>query len=159
MFWEICRFCCASELFHIVGDHIGVYADDTTIYSVFPRPLSRSEVLESRSQDLAAKDSWCLKWHTRPSFKKTKSMVVNRSRIYAPGYGHVTFGDAEVKVVKNLHILAVTLDSKLTFKTYLREIVSKAARNLGVMRRAGKLFDCLCVLKSCFNGYVLSNLS
>ena len=35
--------------------------------------------------------------------------------------------------------------------------MSKAARSLGVVRRAGKLFDCLRVLKGCFNAYILSS--
>ena len=53
--------------------------------------------------------------------------------------------------------LGVTLDSKLTFDTHLHEVMSKAAKSLGAVRRAGKV-DCLLVLKSCFNAYVLSNL-
>ena len=54
----------------------------------------------------------------------------------------------------------MNLDSKLTLEMHAREVVSKAAmcRNLGVVRRAGKLFDCPRVLKSCFNEYVLSTL-
>ena len=40
----------------------------------------------------------------------------------------------------------------------MRKVVSKAARSLGIMFRARKLFDCPRVLKSCFNAYVLSSL-
>ena len=36
--------------------------------------------------------------------------------------------------------------------------MSKAARNLGVVRRTGKLFDFPRVVKNCFNAYVLSSL-
>ena len=43
----------------------------------------------------------------------------------------------------------------MTFRTYLDEVVPKAARNLNVLRRVEKLFDGLRVLKSCFNAYVL----
>ena len=46
----------------------------------------------------------------------------------------------------------------LTFETHLREVVSKAARSLDVVRRVGKLLDCPRVLKICFNAYVLSSL-
>ena len=52
----------------------------------------------------------------------------------------------------------MTLDSKLTFETHVREVVSKEVKSLEVVRRAGKLFDCPRVLKSYFNAYVLSNL-
>ena len=40
----------------------------------------------------------------------------------------------------------------------MREAVSKAAMSLGVVRQAGKLFDCPRVLKNCFNAYVLFSL-
>ena len=36
-----------SELFHIVGNHMVGYANGTTIYAVFPKPLSGSQVTES----------------------------------------------------------------------------------------------------------------
>ena len=36
-----------SELFHIVGNHIVGYADDTMIYAVIPVPLSRPQVAAS----------------------------------------------------------------------------------------------------------------
>ena len=90
--------------------------------------------------------------------KKTKSMIASQSPIIAPGYDDLTLGGVELEEVKNLRILGTTLDSKLSFDTYLQEIVSKAARSLGVIRRAGKLLGCSRVLKSCFNPYTLSNL-
>ena len=46
-----------SELFHILGNRIVGYADDTTIYAVIPRPLSRPQVMESLNQHLAAINS------------------------------------------------------------------------------------------------------
>ena len=57
-----------------------------------------------------------------------------------------------------MRILGATFDSKLTFKTHFRKVVLKAATNIGVVRQAGRLFDCLHVLESSFNAYVLSNL-
>ena len=54
-----------SQFFPIVGSYIVGYADNTTIYAVIPTPLSSSQVLESQNPDLAAINSWCLKWHMR----------------------------------------------------------------------------------------------
>ena len=51
------------RVFHIVGNHIVGYADNTTIYAVIVRPLLHL-VMESLNQDLAAIDFWYLKWHT-----------------------------------------------------------------------------------------------
>ena len=97
-----------------------------TIYAVIPEPLSRPH-----EGIVAAIDSWCLKWHMRPNPKKTKSMVVNRSRTSAPGYGDLTLGGAELEELKSPRILGETFDSRLTFDIHLREVVSKAVRNLG----------------------------
>ena len=55
-------------------------------------------MIESLNQDLAAICSWCLKWHMKLNFKKTKSMVVSRSRANAPGYGDLILGGAELEV-------------------------------------------------------------
>ena len=82
----------------------------------------------------------------RLKHKKIKSMVVCRSRTYAPSYGDRTLGCVE------------TLDSRLMLKTHLGTGVSKPVNSLGVACRAGKLLDCLRVFKSCFTTYVLSSL-
>ena len=36
---------CTSGLFRIVGDHTVGYVDDTMIYAVIPKPLSRPQVM------------------------------------------------------------------------------------------------------------------
>ena len=74
--------------------------------------------------------------------------MVSPSRAYASGYGDFTLGGEKLEVVKSLRILRVTFASKLTFETHLREVVSKAVRSSGIVRRAGKLFDCPRMLKS-----------
>ena len=98
------------------------------------------------------------KRHMRLNPKETKSMVVSGSRTYAPGYEDLSLGGGEFEEIRSLCILGVTFDPKLTFETHLREVVSKAARGLGVVRQVEKLYDCPGVLKSCFNACVLSNL-
>ena len=93
----------------------------------------------------------------RLNSKKTKSMVVSRSWTSASGYGDLTLGGPKIEKLKSVCILGVILDSKLTFEMHLWEVVSKAARNLGIIRRTGQLFDCPRVLRG-FNAYVLSSL-
>ena len=140
-----------SELFHIVEKHIVTCADDTANYAVILRQLSRSQVMDLvamnslytsgfldsfrvHNQDLAAVDSRCLKWHMRLKRKKPKSMVVSRSRINALGHDDLVVDGAQLEEVKNLRTLMGTLDFKLTFETHLREVASKAARSLDVVR-------------------------
>ena len=44
---------------------------------------------------------------------------------HCPGYGDLTLGGTELEKLKILHILGVTLDSKLTYEAHLREDVSR----------------------------------
>ena len=120
------------KLFGIVVNHIAAYADDTTISVVFPRSLSRPQVMKSLNQSLAAIDSWCSKRYMRLNTNETKSMVVSRSQSYAPRYGDLTLGGTKFEEVRSLSLLGITLDSKLTFETHLREVLSKVARSLVV---------------------------
>ena len=89
---------------------------------------------------------------------KTAKSMISRYRANAPGYGNFTISGVGLEEEKSLRILGVTFIFKLTFETHLREIGSKAARRVGVVRRAGKLFNCPHVLKSCFNACVWSSL-
>ena len=93
--------------------------------------------------------------HGTQPYKNTNSKVVSQSRTYAPGYGDLTFGAAELGEVKSLHILGVTLDSKLTLETHLRV---EASQKSGCREPSRKLSDCPRVLRSIFNAYVLSIL-
>ena len=68
-------------------------------------------------------------------------MVVCWSLTNTPGNGDLTLDDDGLEETQSLRILGVTLDCKLTFEANLREVVSKAVRSLGDLRRAGKLFD------------------
>ena len=94
----------------------------------------------------------------RHNLKKTKSMVVSRSRTNASGYDDLTLGGAELEELKSLRNLEVTFEAKLTSETHLYEVVSKAARSLGIVRWERYLFDCPHVLKRWLNRDGLSSL-
>ena len=76
-----------SELFRFVENPMVGCADDTAIYAVLPRLFLRPRVKKSLNQDLATIYSFRLMWHIKLNPKKTKSMMVSRSRTYAFGYG------------------------------------------------------------------------
>ena len=93
------------ELIHIVGNHIEGYADDTTIYEIILRLLSRSQVMEKLNQNFAAINSWCLKRYKRLNTKNTISTVVSRSRTSTLGYGDVTLAGADHEQLKKFAYL------------------------------------------------------
>ena len=96
-----------------------------------------------------------LKWL---NYRKTKPKVVSRSPPCTPGYGDLTLGSAELEEIRSFCVIWATLNSKLTFESKLREVVSESTRSMGIERFAGNLIDCLRVLKSCFNAPIFSNL-
>ena len=74
-------------------------------------------------------------------------MVVSQFRTYYVSvYGGLTHGSAELEEVTSLRTLRATFDSKFTFETHFREVVSKAARSLGVVLSARSSFICPRVL-------------
>ena len=82
-----------SEFLLIVGNHIVGHADDTTIYAVMARSLSRPQVMESLNRGFDSHQLTPGVWSgTRGS--KTKSMVVSKSLAIALGYGDLTLGGA-----------------------------------------------------------------
>ena len=54
------------------------------------------------------------KWYIRLNPRKTKSMMISRSRTCAPGYSNLTLDGEELEELKlkSLPILGVTLDPK-----------------------------------------------
>ena len=58
-------------------------------------------------------------------------MVVSLSHTIAIGYGYLTRSGLELQEVKSLRIPVLILDSKLTFETHLREVMSKTTKSLG----------------------------
>ena len=114
--------------------------------------LDRFRILKYKSG--FGRDRLMVKWHMRLNFRKTKYLVVSWSRTNALGYGDLTLGGAELEKINSLRILGVTIDSKLPLETHMREVVTKAARYLGIVRRARDVFDCPRELKSCFKAYV-----
>ena len=76
--------------------------------------------MKSLNQDLTEINYWCLKCHMRLNPKKTKPVVVSRSRTIAPGYGDLTLSGAELEELKGLRLLGATLDSMLTFETHVQ---------------------------------------
>ena len=86
-----------------------------------------------------------------PSVGTIESTLAQYSAIYGNTFGQFSW-------FVGLRILEVTFDSKLMFEMHLRQVVSKAANNLGIVRRAGMIFDCPRMLKGSFNVYALSRL-
>ena len=73
-----------SELFSILENKLIGYADDPTLMAVMPSPGVRVAVAESLIRDLGKVSEWCDLWGMKLNARKTKTMIVSRSRTMHP---------------------------------------------------------------------------
>ena len=109
---------CTFKLFHIVGNNIVGYADETTFYAAVPRPLFPPQ--DGIAESLFGGKRLLVFEIVHEAQSQDKYMTINRSRSYAPDFGDLTLGSAEL--IKSLYILGVALDSKSRFEIHLREL-------------------------------------
>ena len=76
-------------------------------------------------------------------------MIVSRSRTVAPAHLPLRVNVVDVAESDNLQILGVRLDKKLTFETHVRDMVPRASRGLGVIRKAAHIFQDHSVFLAC----------
>ena len=89
---------------------------------------------------------------------KTKTRIVSRSRRLIPAHGVLELNVVALSVSDSLVILGVILDSKMTFEHQISNVVSSAARSMGIVRRATKIFGTLNILTTFFRSYVFLRL-
>ena len=67
---------------------------------------------------------------------KTKTMIVSRSRTSVPQHPDLQVGGVNLINSPTLEVLGVEFDRKLTFESHVRTLASRAARSLGIVRKA-----------------------
>ena len=113
---------------------IKLFADDTSIYSVVK---DRDGAAANLNQDLERVSLWVWQWKMQFNCDKTEEVIflVQRSKIEHPtlnlGLYHVTRKDEQ----KNLGLI---LDSKLDFKSHIRQAILKARRGIEMIKYPSK---------------------
>ena len=87
--------------------------------------------------------------------RKTKTMIVSRSRTMHPQSPLLTVDGTVLKESDDLDILGVTFDSKLTFEKHLRSVSRAASQRLGILRQSWRVFHDKLLIGRCFSGFVL----
>ena len=86
---------------------------------------------------------------------KTKALIISRSLTDRPRFPALALGGDVLSVVRELRILGVILDSKLTFERQIRSIAASAAQKLGILRKPWQVFQDVDVVKRCFWSFIL----
>ena len=144
-----------SDMWFDITNKILAYADDTSLYAHIPSPAMRLDVANSLNEDLSKIQSWCLQWGMKLNPSKSKEMLVSRSRTRFPEHPNLSINGALINQVHQLKLLGVTLDSKLTFETHLRDMSRSISQKLGILRKSKKIYEDDDILRRCFFSFTL----
>ena len=146
----------SSDLSHVVDSQVYCNADDTTLVAPVQRPSLRAAVGDVLNDDLAKVVDWCERWYMKLNPRKSKSLLVSRSRSELPPHPLLYADGDQIQEERHLKVLGVVLDSKLTYEEHLRQVASRARQKTGILRKAARLFACdSAFLGRCLRAYVL----
>ena len=75
-----------SGLINILENNLIGYAGDSTLIVVAPSPGVRVTVAECLNRDIGKVSEWCDLWWMKLNARKTKTMIVSRSRRMHPSH-------------------------------------------------------------------------
>ena len=143
------------ELVNILENTFVGYADDSTLLAVIPSPKNRVEVARSLIRDMVRLHAWCKVWCMSMNLSKTKAMLISRSQTLLPYHPDIAIHDIILENVKELRILGLILDTKLTFEQHVRSIVSSIVQKLGILRIAWSIYQDPALIARCFWSLIL----
>ena len=82
-------------------------------------------------------------------------MIVSRSRTHFPEHPNLFINATLINRVDQLKLLGVTLDSKLTFESHLRDMSRSISQKLGILRKSRKIYEDDNILRRCFFSFTL----
>ena len=101
-------------------------------------------------RNLVRLQAWWSLWGMLLSLIKTKAMLISRSRKAYPEHPVISIDNIVLDNVRELKILGVIFDSKLTFETHVRTMVTSVAQKIGILRRAWAIYQDVDVVLRCF---------
>ena len=144
-----------SDMFAVVDNRLYNYADDSTLVATIRSPADRIPVANSLNADLHKIEKWCSAWDMTLNARKTKTIVIGRSRTNFPMHPELSVGDRPLEESHSVYVLGVTLDAKLTFEQQVRNVVKSASQKLGIVRKASSVFGDRFISSTVFRSFVL----
>ena len=144
-----------NDLFSQVSNHLDVFADDSTLWSIVDN--DRKEVAESLNRDLDAIQSWAEKWIVKYNHTKTELLTISRKRDvtefrrvnvvdpdtdnYFSGpiqnpHPPIRFAGCVLQESSLLKLVGLTFTSNLTWTKHVNNIYRNASKNIALLHRA-----------------------
>ena len=116
---------------------VGIFADDTTLYSGLPKPsciFDKVELAADLESDLRAVVEWGDKWLVTFNCTKTKLLSINR--YHDPFLPSVNMSGEELPENELIRLLGLYFTNTLDWTPYIESIALSAARKIGSLFRA-----------------------
>ena len=130
-----------------------LYADDVKI---FKRISSFADCLDLQ-RDLVSFTEWCCKWRLNLNISKCFCMNFSLKRSLNIVFNY-SLDDHVLLCLSETKDLGVIFSSNMSFSAHITNIVNKALRMLGFVRRTMRHVNDIGVLKVLYNSYVRSGL-
>ena len=124
-----------NDIVEVVDSEIRIFADDTFIFTVV-----NEHCTETLNKDLESINKWAWQWKMVFNPDITKQAVeIQFSRKRSPTrHDELSFNGIPVKKVKETRHLGMILDEKLKFSSHVSDKITKAKKELGVMKHIKK---------------------
>ena len=123
-----------NDLVDGVHSDIKLFADDTSIFSVVK---DKDEATETLNQDLERVRLWAWQWKMQFNCDKTEQVIFSVKRSKTE-HQSLKLGLDEVTRKDEHKHLGLILDSKLNFKSHIRQATLKARRGIGIIKYLSK---------------------
>ena len=122
-----------NDLERNIKSNVKFFADDTMLFSIVKDPKISANDL---NHDLDVIRQWANQWKLEfnPDPNKQATEVLFSSKISNPSHPQIMFNGTVVSKMNEHKHLGLLLDSSLSFKKHLNEIIIKAKKNLGIIK-------------------------
>ena len=119
-----------NDIVNIVNSEIKLFADDTSLFLTIDDPVHAATVMNG---DLASLDQWSNEWLVSFNALKTDTMLISLKR-QPPDHPPLVFQGHQLANVPQHKHLGLVLKSDLKWNEHIKEIVSKASKQLNIMK-------------------------
>ena len=126
---------------------LGIFADDTTLYSSVGKSAGDFEKVELAADleaDLRCVTEWGERWLVTFNSTKTKLLSINRRRhLFLP---EIRMNDKPLPESEYFRLLGLPFDSTLSWRQYIEDIAKAASKKIGSLYRARDFLDAESIL-------------
>ena len=117
--------------------NVKLFADDTSLFTTVQDPNTAASDM---NHDLELIKKWAHDWRMsfNPDARKQAVKVIFSRKNKAVDHPVIVFNNTPVKVVDEHKHLGMFLDSKLSFSTHIKEVISKTRKGIGMLKYLSK---------------------